>query len=216
MNITGKKIWILFPPGEERKLQDSFGNLPILFDPGKHEGIKHFDIIQEAGDAIFVPSGWYHQVQNVLDTISINHNWINACNIEYVWEALQKNIISVEKEMRDLSDTEEFASHCQLILKSLFGMDFQMFIDFLSYIGKKRLGQLQSSNFKGFGNCNYGIKHMKFDVTVIMELMGKIVNHPLFINKDVLPLDTKNKFIILKKSIEQQLLGSLILPNITM
>ena len=32
-------------------------------------------VVQEAGETIFVPSGWYHQVTNLVDTVSINHNW---------------------------------------------------------------------------------------------------------------------------------------------
>ena len=27
---------------------------------------------------LFVPSAWYHQVENLEDTISINHNWLTA------------------------------------------------------------------------------------------------------------------------------------------
>ena len=30
---------------------------------------------------MFVPSGWYHEVYNMQDTISINHNWLNCCNL---------------------------------------------------------------------------------------------------------------------------------------
>lgn len=36
------------------------------------------DIVQLEGEVIFVPSGWYHQVHNLVDTISINHNWLSA------------------------------------------------------------------------------------------------------------------------------------------
>ena len=29
--------------------------------------------VQGTGEAIFVPSGWHHTVQNLEDTLSINH-----------------------------------------------------------------------------------------------------------------------------------------------
>lgn len=30
-------------------------------------------MMQESGEAIFVPSGWHHTVVNLEDTLSINH-----------------------------------------------------------------------------------------------------------------------------------------------
>ncbi|RZC08117.1 JmjC domain-containing protein 4 isoform B [Glycine soja] len=39
---------------------------------------------EDAGEIIFVPSGWYHQFHNLEDTISINHNWFNAYNLSWV------------------------------------------------------------------------------------------------------------------------------------
>jgi hypothetical protein len=42
------------------------------------------ECIQEPGEIIFVPSGWHHQVYNLEDTISINHNWLNAYNLSWV------------------------------------------------------------------------------------------------------------------------------------
>lgn len=33
--------------------------------------------------ALFVPSGWHHSVENLEDTLSINHNWINGFNIAW-------------------------------------------------------------------------------------------------------------------------------------
>ncbi|CAG9465905.1 unnamed protein product [Pedinophyceae sp. YPF-701] len=41
-------------------------------------------VTQGVGEAIFVPSGWFHDVRNVEDTLSINHNWCNGFNIGWV------------------------------------------------------------------------------------------------------------------------------------
>lgn len=143
VNVVGSKKWIFLPPGEENKLKDDLGNLPLMFEPEKYKNIKYFEVIQEKGDAIFVPSGWHHQVINEMHTISVNHNWINACNIHIVWTALQNALIQVEHQIEEYNDTPEFPSQCQLILKSVFGMDFQDFISLLFYISRKRLQQLQ-------------------------------------------------------------------------
>lgn len=49
-----------------------------------------FDVLQGANEAIFVPSGWHHSVENVEDTLSINHNWLNAYNIHWGWELMKQ------------------------------------------------------------------------------------------------------------------------------
>ncbi|XP_064410583.1 2-oxoglutarate and iron-dependent oxygenase JMJD4 isoform X2 [Latimeria chalumnae] len=75
-NICGRKKWLLFPPGQEERLRDCHGNLaydvtaPALQDqdlyPEYNDGCRPIEIVQEAGEVIFVPSGWHHQVYNLL------------------------------------------------------------------------------------------------------------------------------------------------------
>lgn len=43
---------------------------------------------QEEREALFVPSGWHHTVVNEADTLSINHNWLNAHNVHRSWALL--------------------------------------------------------------------------------------------------------------------------------
>jgi hypothetical protein len=38
---------------------------------------------------LFVPSGWHHSVCNEVDTLSINHNWINGHNLHHSWALLK-------------------------------------------------------------------------------------------------------------------------------
>ena len=59
----------MFPPREEPKLRDALGNLVWDVEGVVDEGsFPHFAeavsvrVVQEEGDAIFVPSGWWHQV----------------------------------------------------------------------------------------------------------------------------------------------------------
>ena len=74
VNICGRKRWKLFPPGQEEFLKDKFGNLAYDVDhlkdtsdyPYVSKLSMFYDIIQEAGEAIFVPSGWHHQVWNLV------------------------------------------------------------------------------------------------------------------------------------------------------
>lgn len=68
-NIVGRKSWWLFPPDRLDGVKDKHGDL--VFDvrqlAGEGGGIQ---IIQQEGQVIFVPSGWYHQVEN-LDFVSV-------------------------------------------------------------------------------------------------------------------------------------------------
>lgn len=119
-NIVGCKKWLLLPAGEENKLLDNLGNLPFQIDENilKANNITYFIIYQTENETLFVPSGWYHQVWNTTDTISINHNWINACNIMQVWKNLKHQMQQVETEIKDCKQMDNFREHCQLMLKS--------------------------------------------------------------------------------------------------
>lgn len=80
-NICGRKKWLLYPPGQEEFLKDTHGNLAYdvtaahlrdkgLF-PQSDKACQPLEIIQEAGEIIFVPSGWHHQVYNLVRTLTI-------------------------------------------------------------------------------------------------------------------------------------------------
>lgn len=124
------------------------------------------ECIQESGDTIFVPSGWHHQVYNLVcfspllslyrpvtlfqcmslnvlqeDTISINHNWLNAYNLacvvrpfllvykencyrtkrlsthclfEFQWDLLWKDYKDTEESIEDIRDiSDDFEALCQ-------------------------------------------------------------------------------------------------------
>jgi hypothetical protein len=102
-NITGMKEWYLLPPQYSHLLFSQFGELaPHFFAddsvfPGLRKARKHLvHVIQRSGETIFVPSGWYHTVQNLEDTLSINHNWINRHNIQWGWMRVAKELASVD------------------------------------------------------------------------------------------------------------------------
>jgi len=57
-----------FGVGHEDILRDARGQLPndvsILQSSQSGAKVKRFEVIQNAGDVIFIPSGWHHQVYN--------------------------------------------------------------------------------------------------------------------------------------------------------
>ncbi|XP_033228054.1 2-oxoglutarate and iron-dependent oxygenase JMJD4 isoform X2 [Belonocnema kinseyi] len=180
-NIHGRKRWLIFPPGEENHLRDSFGklNYDVLEDErikNDNKSVKFYDIIQETGEIIFVPSGWHHQVWNLEDTISINHNWVNGCNINNMWLALKNELLSVMREIEDCKEMEDWSSHCQLMLKASHGMNYAQFYDFLSFIAEKRINSLvyKTPNLS-FDTWIFGKNHNLFDLRQIKIILENFV-----------------------------------------
>lgn len=176
-NVFGQKLWVLFPPGEEERFYDSLRNLPHDITDLKNKG-KHFEIIQNPGDAMFIPSNWHHQVWNVTDTISINHNWINGCNLHNVWKAMEKNLVEVKREIRDCSDMENFLDHSQLMLKASFGLNFKEYFEFMLYIAMKRIHSLKKEeDIKLFEKYSLGRNHTEYDLRSIKYTLVALINH---------------------------------------
>ncbi|XP_060053393.1 2-oxoglutarate and iron-dependent oxygenase JMJD4 isoform X3 [Erinaceus europaeus] len=196
MGPTGTwKKWLLFPPGQEEALRDRHGSLPYdvtsptLLDRRLHPKQEHcsppLEVIQEAGEMIFVPSGWHHQVYNLEDTISINHNWINGCNLANMWHFLQQELRLVQQEIVQWKDTmPDWHHHCQVIMKSCTGINFEEFYHFLKVIAERRLLILAKSmdpvESKGSEVVELGPQQAAFDIGRIAEVLASVVVHPDF------------------------------------
>ncbi|KAG0364792.1 hypothetical protein BC939DRAFT_442984 [Gamsiella multidivaricata] len=132
-NICGVKKWTLFPPGQEHLFRDSLKNTvydienvdPVQF-PDFNKA-KRFTVYQQPGQTLFVPSGWWHQVQNIGDTISINHNWCNGSNLDLLLDSICSDLKEVEQEiehLKDMMDEGEWIETCQKLLLLNSGWDW--------------------------------------------------------------------------------------------
>lgn len=106
-NVVGSKKWTFFDGA--RSSHDE----------------KEFSIIQNAGQAMFVPSTLQHEVVNLEETISINHNWITTANIDLCWQCLVAEMAAIEKELTDwgISDPDAMES----MLRGCTGLDVTTF-----------------------------------------------------------------------------------------
>ena len=72
-NIVGRKRWWLIPPEHTDIVWTQPGGSEVVFDLRELDETlwreRVLEVVQEAGETIFVPSGWYHQVEN-LDFVS--------------------------------------------------------------------------------------------------------------------------------------------------
>ncbi|XP_023228805.1 jmjC domain-containing protein 4-like isoform X2 [Centruroides sculpturatus] len=195
-NICGRKKWLLVPPEKEKIFSDSTGKL--LFDI-KLDSLNKLDVlevIQEPGEIIFVPSGWHHQVWNLADTISINHNWFNGCNINYICKQLHFALKEVQKEIADCKDMDYWDLQCQIILKTHHGMDLKEFCQLLQYIGNRSITNLSRNK----SNSDV-IWHNVFDLLKVQEALQYILNENL-LNFD---LKYEEDIILLNKLYEHAL-----------
>ncbi|KAH8419375.1 hypothetical protein KR222_010036 [Zaprionus bogoriensis] len=183
-NIVGHKRWLIMPPGEELKLADRLGNLPFSVDAAllEQHKVHYFTTDQRANEAVFVPSGWYHQVLNVTDTISVNHNWFNACNVSLVWRNLLANLQAVRREIADCRQMDNFEAHCQTMLRASFGINYLDFIELLEFIAARRLTALKdqgvASSFTLFDRYRMNDYHVQSDLERLRQLLDELLLEP--------------------------------------
>lgn len=104
-NVVGEKRWTFYIP-------DSSGR-EIVFD-------------QHAGEMVFVPAMWKHKVENLRETLSINHNWITTASIDYTWECLLTEMNQVESELSKWDEDPSWDAR-EFMLRGCVGLDVTAF-----------------------------------------------------------------------------------------
>ena len=141
VNIVGRKRWLMIPPQRSVHLlaRDGSGRRPrdlaaaVAADPLDPENpfpdarrSRPIVVDQPPGAAIFVPSLWYHQVHNVTDCVSVNHNWLNASNARLCWAMLRDELADVQEGLPDPEDRADGVL-CQRLVARRAGADCATF-----------------------------------------------------------------------------------------
>ncbi|GET89785.1 hypothetical protein, unknown function [Leishmania tarentolae] len=124
-NMTGRKRWILFPPGAtppgvvpsadmaEVATPVSLTEWLLNYYDASLQELQHrgYECICEPGDIMFVPCGWWHFVINLEDSIAITQNYVSRCNLPKVIKFLRamKGSISGIDEDADTATEESTA-----------------------------------------------------------------------------------------------------------
>lgn len=130
VNLFGRKRWILINHTVNLNLEKIW-TIDDINDVG-----DVLEVIQGVGEILFVPSQWSHQVENLEETLSVNHNWCNAYNIRRMWMQLQQDFKKVKDAIVDcrnptlgLQDLDiDWEIQCQRVLKANSGMDIYDFL----------------------------------------------------------------------------------------
>ncbi|KAI8369589.1 uncharacterized protein BYT42DRAFT_585019 [Radiomyces spectabilis] len=178
-NICGIKKWTLFPPGQEELYKDRLGNTVYDIRSADPKQFPHFEkavrfvVYQHDGETLFVPSGWFHQVENIGATISINHNWLNACNLKFSYPSLAKDLNDVRRsidDIRPLTTPLEFTDQCQQLLLMHSGWNWTILLQLLQHIAC-RLSQQSTCLLQ---------PDAQFQKEQIRVLMSALRQEPLF------------------------------------
>ncbi|TBU35958.1 Clavaminate synthase-like protein [Dichomitus squalens] len=113
-NVCGWKRWWLFPAdqtpllfrkGGEEHMETAYDvrDVDLALYP-LFEQARPIVIEQGPGETIFVPSGWYHQVENLTACISINHNWCNSVNLPSLYDSMCAKVTEVEHALEDVKE----------------------------------------------------------------------------------------------------------------
>eukprot|EP00268_Persea_americana_P061237 TRINITY_DN7714_c0_g1_i14.p1 TRINITY_DN7714_c0_g1~~TRINITY_DN7714_c0_g1_i14.p1 ORF type:complete len:350 (-),score=51.63 TRINITY_DN7714_c0_g1_i14:23-1072(-) len=181
-NVCGKKKWhflapsqchLLFDMSMKNSVYDIFDDVSETKFPGFKKTLW-LECTQEQNEIIFVPSGWYHQVLNMEDTVSINHNWFNAYNLSWVWKLLWKDYKEAKEYIDDIRDIcDDFEGLCQRNLAANTGMnfiDFFIFISSFSFAHLTLLYQLVRNDEYPSGSLSGKAHHLIRNVTSIRRV----------------------------------------------
>lgn len=153
-NINGRKKWTLWSP--KVIISNALNENDIQSLLQSQYSSDSVEVIQDVDEIIFIPSGWYHRVENlpplnetssnsILNcTISLNRNWFNGFNIYEIWRFLVKELNSIRKEIWPLFDprscedkallmtSQEWHRHCETLLRANSALNVQGFLELIS------------------------------------------------------------------------------------
>ena len=98
--VSGRKRWVLFEPGtsksvvkgsklyDSREMDDEAVNYFVDILPrirAAHPHARRIEFVQNPGETVFVPGGWWHAVINLDASIGATQNFASRANFDAVW-----------------------------------------------------------------------------------------------------------------------------------
>ncbi|TMS38301.1 hypothetical protein L596_005059 [Steinernema carpocapsae] len=103
--VKGRKKWVLIPPNVPKALLKPPSEISkyhpdeaitwfLNVYPKLHletNKVPFYECVQHPGEIMFVPSGWWHVVINLDNTIAVTQNFCSLNNLEYVWRKTKRS-----------------------------------------------------------------------------------------------------------------------------
>ena len=115
--ISGRKRWCLFPPTESSGLIKSdlkpkrigLDGESVTWFQKMYPRTKSYewrsqnkpapmDVVQNAGEIMYVPDGWWHAVLNLDHTVAVTQNVVNANRFDKVWRMTKRGRPKMSKQ----------------------------------------------------------------------------------------------------------------------
>ena len=159
-NVVGKKKWIF--------------HVPSCYNDGSNtvNVNQRFEVIQNTGEAMFVPATWKHEVVNLIETISINHNWITASNIDKTWECMMIEMQAIEKEVNEWGIPDDDFGARENMLRGCIGLNVTMFtLMMILEMVELLMAAIDSTNEEEdkVWDCVYSIFRVEEVLTVVLR-----------------------------------------------
>lgn len=136
--IAGRKEWKLLDPKYSSLVENEQG-ICHMQDFEQSESAKELitHIVQYPGQIFYVPANWHHQVLNLDNSLSINHNWVDSSGLNISWQYLTQEHMIAERmieDIRDLVSDDEFAALVNRNVLLNCGMNKQIFLTMVDFI----------------------------------------------------------------------------------
>ena len=114
--VRGRKRWVLFSPAVPKAVAKGTAHFKLRKDNDEpiawflnavpriresaadgfgdrsaraREGKRMLEFVQEAGEVVYIPGGWWHAVLNLSSTVAVTHNFVSTTNFERVWRRVR-------------------------------------------------------------------------------------------------------------------------------
>ena len=114
--VKGRKRWVLFSPAVPKAVAKGTAHYKLRKDNDEpiawflnavpriresadsgfgdrsaraREGMRMLEFVQEAGEVVYIPGGWWHAVLNLSSTVAVTHNFVSTTNFERVWRRVR-------------------------------------------------------------------------------------------------------------------------------
>jgi len=97
--LYGRKQWYFYSPDQADYLRNELGVVDVTRpDRDKFPGFARAELTLsckvEAGEVIYVPQGWYHQVESETDCLSLTWNFVHVANLAPMLDWLEGESLS--------------------------------------------------------------------------------------------------------------------------
>jgi histone arginine demethylase JMJD6 len=104
--VSGQKMWLFFPPEQASYLYDGAVDpfAPDLRQFPAFAQTRPLVCLQQPGEVVYTPSGWWHAVYNLTPGLSLTENFINESNYRQVLNYLRDRNTGSYQFIRQLVD----------------------------------------------------------------------------------------------------------------